>query len=658
MPASKKKGKKEKEAAAAEEASVRVSTDEASRATEAAAEAEDALAVARAGGGAGSAAAAAPAALKFSRVANYVKPSQSTLLQGFRGFGPNFRVPPLQPLASLPVLSPVRLRSASPTRLGSQITRYLNVEKDAETNAILLSGILDELELMNLGIPSPYNKLVLDHAVFRVPVALPIDEVDARFGTTQETFPTDKGGKPLVGIILLTDAKSVAYVKDGTTWFTANPKVGVLQEHVNSMPGWKTLKSSTFALCVYSPVPSSRKLRVGELIFSGANHIAASAASAAAGGGAGAASAAVIPVETSHVDSLCNVLCFAGGVKECFLSTALQQIQVEVSKKMGILDIPAFYKTFEFLLSTVYNPYLQGSMKAYADKEAQLLGFISQGSTKMQQVQTVLQQLSGVKQLYSQKRGPLGTYYQETSISKPIDATIVQVEGLLRQQGISIDDVDVRDKQTRATMIEQKLVQDLTVTQQQLEQMQRSLRNHQGSRPAIEARVMSIRSLQSGGQQRSQNIFADYTTRQKQVGPFNHVFDPLGGISLERETVQAAFTTGLPPGQIKIVQALKFLSAMYIRYLLFSRKPLKQLTSAQRQNTSWGVFNTRVALKGSKKPSRYRINSKGKRVLIQRAKNQNPQTRYANARRRRENETRRKRKARKGLAHLENSMTK
>jgi hypothetical protein len=139
---------------------------------------------------------------------------------------------------------------------------------------------------------------------------------------------------------------------------------------------------------------------------------------------------------------------------------------------MGILDIPAFYKTFEFLLSKVYEPYLQGYMKAYADKEAQLVGFISQGSTKMQQVQTVLQQLRRLIQLYQEKRGPLGTHYQETSISKPIDAPIVQVEGLLRQQGISIIGDDVRDKLGSATMIEQKLVQDLTVTQQQLEQMQ------------------------------------------------------------------------------------------------------------------------------------------------------------------------------------------
>ena len=614
----KKKVDAEAAEASAAAAAAAAAASAASAASEASAAASEASAAAEAEGGA--VAPVVPALRLSLGVANYVKPSN--LLQGF---GTNFRVPAL----AVPAPAPLeRLRSASPTRLGSQITRYLNLESDAETNAIMLCGILDELELMNLGIPSPYNKLVLDHDVFRVPVALGIDEVDARFGTTQETFPSDKGGKPLTGIILFTDTKSVAYVKDGKTWFTANPKVGVLQEHIMSTPGWKTLAGSTFALCVYSLVPSSRKLRVGELIFSGANHIAASAA----GGGAGsAADSAVVPVETSHVDSLCNLLCFAGGVKECFLSTALQQIQAEFSKKEGI---PIFYRTFEFLLSNVYNPYLQGSMKAYVDKEAQLVGFISQGSTKMQQVRTLLQQLTGVKQLYSQKRGPLGTHYQETSISKPIDATILQVEGLLRQQGISIDDVDVRDKQTHATMIEEKLVQDLTVTGQQLEQMQRSLRNHQGSRPAIEAKVLSIRSLQSGGQQRSQNIFAEYTMRQRQVGPFNQVFDPLGGLSLERERVQAAFNPGLPAEQIKVVQALKFLSAMYIRYSLFSRKPLKQLTSAQRVNSSWGAFNTRVALKGSKKPSRYRRG------------NPNAETRRAKEKKKRENATRRKREKR------------
>lgn len=661
-----KKEAAEASAAAAEAASAAAeaasaASEAASAASEASAAASEASAAAEAAGGAGGAEGAGSAAVAALRlgVANYVKPSERTLLQGFGGFGPNFRVPPLQPLASLPLPSPVRLRSASPTRLGSQITRYLNLGDTAEGNTAILSDILKELLYMNLGIQIDvlYNKVVLDfdvvhpsyiHSNSGSESKEDMEGVDSRLGKPQNIFSEVKGNKQLTGLIFVKPTGSIAFIKHGAKWYTANPKVGVLQLHVKGMPGWQTVPEAEYAVCLYTLLVTRNPQKVeGTSIFSSKNHTDRLPA-AALGGGAGSAAAAAAAttgdavtaelaaplVETSHIDSLCNVLCFADGFRECFVTKTTQQICSNST------DIPIFFKTFEDLLGYqgqeggAYFSYLKNAVINYDKK----LFALQEGHRQLEKEKQSLMAMSAeIEKQMLPSKGVVAKYME-----------VLKGQRLTTQAEINEQErANQHIVQSQAKI--QKIQGHFVAAQQKLTQVDSELMAHLQTKSGLDIKLHSIQDLQLKMQNRIDKIrrallYQEFAAEDAKRVLVRNPLDPLGGLTLESE-------------QVKECRALKFLSAMYIRYCHFGSKPLKQLTSAQRVNSSWGAFNTRVALKGSKKRSRYRITKSGRRVLIT-GKNPNPQTRNANALKRRENATRKKRKARKGLAHLENSMTK
>ena len=525
-----------------------------------------------------------------------------------------------------------RLRSASPTSLARNVTKYLKVSDTAEGNAVILKDILEELQYMNLGLPGEYNKHVLDFDVFHPP-SLEVEEaeegemegVDSRLGTPQMVFPEVKDGKKLTGVILVKPTGSVAFIHNGGTWYTANPKVGVLQLHTQGAPGWRTVPQADYALCTYSSIASRhRGVVAGTSIFSSKNQTAhlptegslprSASAGGAVGGGAaaagaaaaGAAAAAAGPelaeplVETSHIDSLCNVLCFADGFRECFVTEGTKQLCSMNTPNR----IPLFFRVFETLLlhnGGVYASYLGRATTDYQEKGAKLQQQVDQFSTRRQQLVSIHQGI--VQQINERVR--LVTRYRE--------------EVLTGKRLTNKAEIDQEKEANRfiveASQQEEVIRGQISAADQALSKLNILLLTHVQTKPELEKKVISIQALQSKMHERMSKIeravlrleFAAENALKAAgaaagaaaagagaaaAAAARNTVDPLGGLPLEED-------------EVKECRALKFLSAMYIRYCYFGSKPMKQLTRSQGRNNSWGTLGKggEPAIKASKRPN-------------------------------------------------------
>jgi hypothetical protein len=481
-------------------------------------------------------------------------------------------------LSNSPIVVPSRptpfLRPPSPTNLSRQITEYLGVG-DAVANTKLIKELMEEFLLMNLGSTFRYNGDVLDFTIFNRPGVAVMEESNQVSGSMQtDHFPSTKGTKHLTGVVLVKDSGSVAYVKCGTRWYTANPKVGVLQTHVLGMPEWSSVKESKFAVCFYTSLPSAPRNLFGEgtIIFSGRNRTnsadtastADSAASSPLVGGGGAASAAsaaaaaaaavvqaelATPLEeTTNIDSLFNVLCFATGFHESFVTEALFHEACTLKSRNTGLFSPILFQLFERLLGrgdtdSVYSRYLQSVTGEYNAKLQALQAAMAEGQATGQAIQG---QINALSQRVNQLR-PFVDMYRER-VRSGYRATS---EGeIYQEQQANQQIVDILTQQ-------EQLGNLLTQCGERLATLQHEYNRHLASNGTIATKLESIRNLQAGFEERIANsIYKRGVLRAAE----NNISGPMGGLSLQTET-------------IKECRALKTLSSMLLRLCEISSMP-------------------------------------------------------------------------------------
>ena len=570
------------------------------------------------GGGANSGPAVGPLAqLPFpSRLINprapkYVNRPIANILTNFKQVprATNFK------LTNSPVAVPPRpipfLRPPSPTKLSRNISRYLGVG-DAVENTRLIKELMDELLLMDLGSPLISNGHALDYSIYHRPSHAVMEEalvVEGSQGT--ENFPNTKGDKHLTALMLITDSGSIAYVKCGREWYTANTKTGILESHLSGILNWSNVKGSKFAVCFYSSLPLINRHSYGEgtVIFSGRNHTqvspaaaaqaaavaapiaagavaaaeaavtenplvggggsaAAAAATAAGGGRSKSAAAAVVQAElatplteTSHIDSLSNVLCFASGFNEMFVTEHLnQQLALVTSTVDTRHNPPAFFSLFEILLgneyveqrqrlvgsqtvNSVYNSFMTSKLAEINGTIHNLQASISQGeyfksALLQQKSQLEAQEASVLTTIVANPVAPATTYISQWGPDQwgRYDAT----QMLASIRGFALPQLNT----------------ELQYCQHHLDDYNRQLGTNQSYGRQITEKLSAIRSLQEGFNQRNA---AAITRRQALTNANLPSLGPLGGVRLEG--------TGI------ICRALNFLTAMLFRLRLILSMP-------------------------------------------------------------------------------------
>ena len=246
-------------------------------------------------------------------------------------------------------------------------------------------------------------------------------------------------------------------------------------------------------------------------------------------------------------------------------------------------EIPTFFSTFEYLLANgggVYATYLQTAVADYTKKEQTLQQEIQRGMGIRQQMvaagASLTQEINARRAFVSQYRDQVLGGQRATN----------QAERLKEQDA----------NRFIVTALEQQaeLGKKIAGVDQRISQVQGLLAAHQATRAEIDMRVSSLQTLQAGMGERLKKIQKDLLrleiAAEAAAAVAAPVQTPLGGLTLEGE-------------QIKECRALKFLSAMYIRYCHITRLPRRQLTSAQRVNNSEGTFNTRRAQKAQSRSS-------------------------------------------------------
>lgn len=558
-----------------------------------------------------------PSGLVNARAPKYVNRPIANILRNFKQVprATNFK------LTNSPVAVPPRpipfLRPPSPTKLSRNITRYLGVG-DAVENTRLIKELMNELLLMDLGSPLISNGHALDYSIYHRPSHAVMEEalvVEGSQGT--EHFPITKGDKHLTALMLITDSGSIAYVKCGREWYTANTKTGILESHLSGILNWSNVKGSKFAVCFYSLLPLINRHSYGEgtVIFSGRNHtqvspataaqaaavaapiaagaVAAAAASEAAvtenplvGGGGGSAAAATAAAtapgggrsksaaaavvqaelatpltETSHIDSLCNVLCFASGFNEMFVTEHLNQ---QLALVTSIVDTrhnpPAFFSLFEILLgneyvelrqrlvgsqtvNSVYNSFMTSKLAEINGTIYNLQASISQGeylkSVLLQQKsQLEAQEASVLTTIVANPVAPATTYISQWGPEQwgRYDAT----QMLASIRGFALPQLNA----------------ELQYCQHHLDDYNRQLGTNQSYGRQITEKLSAIRSLQEGFNQRNA---AAISTRRGLTNVNLPSLGPLGGVRLE--------------GTGTICRALNFLTAMLFRLRLILSMP-------------------------------------------------------------------------------------
>jgi hypothetical protein len=483
-------------------------------------------------------------------------------------------------LSNSPIVVPSRptpfLRPPSPTNLSRQITEYLGVG-DAVANTKLIKELMEEFLLMNLGNTFRYNGDVLDFTIFNRPGVAVMEESNQVSGSMQtDHFPSTKDSKHLTGVVLVKDSGSVAYVKSGTRWYTANPKVGVLQTHVLGMPEWSSVKESKFAVCFYTSLPSAPRNLFGEgsIIFSGRNRTnsadtASTADSAASsplvgGGGSAAAAAAAAPAaaaaavvqaelatpleETTNIDSLFNVLCFATGFHESFVTESLFHEACTLKSRNTGLFSPVLFQLFERLLGrgdtdSVYSRYLQSVTGEYNAKLQALQAAMAEGQATGQaiqgQINALSQTVNQLRQFVDMYRERVRSGYRATSEGE-----------IYQEQQANQQIVDILTQQ-------EQLGNLLTQCGERLATLQHEYNRHLASNGTIATKLESIRNLQAGFEERIANsIYKRGVLRAAE----NNISGPMGGLSLQTET-------------IKECRALKTLSSMLLRLCEISSMP-------------------------------------------------------------------------------------
>ena len=480
-------------------------------------------------------------------------------------------------LSNSPIVVPSRptpfLRPPSPTNLSRQITEYLGVG-DAVANTKLIKELMEEFLLMNLGSAFRYNGDVLDFTIFNRPGVAVMEESNQVSGSMQtDHFPSTKDTKHLTGVVLVKDSGSVAYVKSGTRWYTANPKVGVLQTHVLGMPEWSSVKESKFAVCFYTSLPSAPRNLFGEgsIIFSGRNRTnsadtastADSAASSPLVGGGGsapapapaAAAAAVVQAElaipleeTTNIDSLFNVLCFATGFHESFVTESLFHEACTLKSRNTGLFSPVLFQLFERLLGrgdtdSVYSRYLQSVTGEYNAKLQALQAAMAEGQATGQaiqgQINALSQTVNQLRQFVDMYRERVRSGYRATSEGE-----------IYQEQQANQQIVDILTQQ-------EQLGNLLTQCGERLATLQHEYNRHLASNGTIATKLESIRNLQAGFEERIANsIYKRGVLRAAE----NNISGPMGGLSLQTET-------------IKECRALKTLSSMLLRLCEISSMP-------------------------------------------------------------------------------------
>jgi hypothetical protein len=470
---------------------------------------------------------------------------------------------------------------------------------------------MDEFLLMDLGSPFISNGFVLDYSIYHRPSHAVMEEalvVEGSQGIDQ--FPNMKGNKHLTAIMLVTDLGSIAYVKCGTEWYTANTKVGVLESHLSGILNWSNVKNSRFAVCFYSLLPLTNRHSYGEgtVIFSGRNHtevspaavaeaaavaapIAAAtaaaaeaplvggggsaAATAAAGGKSKSAAAAVVQAElatpfreTSHIDSLCNVLCFASGFNECFVSEHLNQQVALVTRRVDTrYNPPAFFNLFELLLGNEYvgeKQRLVGSQTLESVYNSYMSSKLAELNAKINELRTQISQGEYIKSVLLQQKSHLES--QEASVlttilANPVAPSTTYISQWGPDQWGRYDATQVLAS-IRGFAVPQ-LNAELQYCQHHLDDYNRQLLVNQLHGRQITGKLEAIRSLQEGFNQRNA---AAISKRQALTNANLPSLGPLGGVRLE--------------GTGSICRALNFLTAMLFRLRVILSMPKVRIPRA------------------------------------------------------------------------------
>lgn len=252
------------------------------------------------------------------------------------------------------------------------------------------------------------------------------------------------------------------------------------------------------------------------------------------GGGSAVAREVVTPlVETSHVDSLCNVLCFADGFKETLLTQETLKI-CSINPTESANSTPIFLTVFETLLSGVYTSYITNIQGTYMAK----------GQMMHANMGSLLQSLQESE----------GLMIKASKIKGELNAIITTYNDNIRTYGTTTaNDRELFNKATKSffetTQAELVVTNKISAIRARISELEKDMIEHSKGIPSIQEKIRSIEDLKSKKEKRSRYVI--YMQEKNKRGSVS----PLGDLPLEEEEEQ-----------IQECKALKFLSAMFIRY--------------------------------------------------------------------------------------------